>query len=289
MSARGVSIALGVSVLVLFVPGAQAATIAPNSGFEMECAGVPCSWQAAAGTLAWDNTTANSGSASAHVTGIFEQSGIRSDCITLSAWGGYTNTFAYRALGDGSAPTGVFWNVYHYADSACTPATFLFGNGPSFNSVTADGQWHQTPVQFLFIANTVGSVQLSLQFLCGGSPGCPAPATRSVWFDDTDFEPPAPTAVAVRSFAATRSRAGVTLRWRTAVEAKVLGFNVYRSAGARSVRVNRVLIPAAGALTGRWYTLLDRAPIAVGGAAYRLQAIGLDGTRAWAGTVRVAR
>lgn len=87
-----------------------------------------------------------------------------------------------------------------------------------------------------------------------------------------------PTAVALRGFAARRTGQGVELRWRTAQETDLLGFDVYRS----GVKVNRTLIAARGSgAAGAVYRLLDRNARAA--YAYRLQAVKLDGTRAWIG------
>jgi hypothetical protein len=87
---------------------------------------------------------------------------------------------------------------------------------------------------------------------------------------------PGPTAVQLVSFTAHRTPAGTVLRWRTASEASIAGFSVYRS----GVRVNRALIAARGAgLGGASYRLVDRG--AHRGARYRLQAVRLDGSRLW--------
>jgi beta-glucosidase len=90
-----------------------------------------------------------------------------------------------------------------------------------------------------------------------------------------------PTAVRLRSFSARRDAAGgVALRWRTGTEARLLGFNLYR----RRTRLNRALIPARHA-TGGVYLYVDR--LARGSAHYRLQAVRLDGSRAWIGSTAV--
>lgn len=96
-----------------------------------------------------------------------------------------------------------------------------------------------------------------------------------------------PTAVAVRTATAARTRAGVFVRWRTASEGQTLGFNVYRSRNGKLVRLNRTLIPSVfgGTTTGQAYSWLDRnAPQAAGSLTYRLQSVSLDGTRRWIGT-----
>ncbi|MFN2467641.1 MAG: FG-GAP repeat domain-containing protein [Gaiellaceae bacterium] len=90
----------------------------------------------------------------------------------------------------------------------------------------------------------------------------------------------APTAVKLADFSARPLSRGVELRWR-AQGAGVLGFNVYRS----GARLNRTLIPARGTA----YRLLDRGARAGTSHVYRLQAVRLDGTRAWLGTATAKR
>ena len=62
--------------------------------------------------------------------------------------------------------------------------------------------------------------------------------------DWTAAEPSAPTRVLVRSFAATRSRSGVALRWRSASEAGVAGYELYRGTGV-TLSVRRFRLAAA--------------------------------------------
>ena len=91
-----------------------------------------------------------------------------------------------------------------------------------------------------------------------------------------------PTAVRLASFVATRSARGVLIRWRSASEARTLGFNVYREQNGQRVKLNRRLIP--GRRTGgRVYSWLDRAAPRQGRIRYWLQAVSLDGTRSWYG------
>jgi beta-glucosidase len=94
-----------------------------------------------------------------------------------------------------------------------------------------------------------------------------------------------PTAVAVRSFSASRSPGDVVLRWRTAAEGELLGFDLYRSRGASRVKLNRRLIASAafGAAGGQSYIWRDRAPVRRG--RYWLQEVRLDGERVLHGPV----
>jgi subtilisin-like proprotein convertase family protein len=86
-----------------------------------------------------------------------------------------------------------------------------------------------------------------------------------------------PTGINVASFVATRTRAGVRLTWRSGSEESLAGFNLYRS----GTRLNRTLIGAktSGTARGASYSFLDRAARAAVHYTYRLETVGLDGTR----------
>jgi hypothetical protein len=91
-------------------------------------------------------------------------------------------------------------------------------------------------------------------------------------------ERPVTTAVGLRSFAAERRHGVVVLRWSVGAEARLLGYDVYRS----RVRVNAAVVPALG---GR-YRLLDvRAPSRR--TSYRLLAVLVDGRRVLLGEATV--
>lgn len=98
-----------------------------------------------------------------------------------------------------------------------------------------------------------------------------------------------PTAVTVVSFRALVVRRAVTLTWRTAAERDTVGFNVWRFAAGKSVKVNRTLIAAkAPASTGgATYRLVDSRVRPGQAYRYRLQAVGRDGTRGWRATTAV--
>jgi hypothetical protein len=102
---------------------------------------------------------------------------------------------------------------------------------------------------------------------------CTSPTTMN--FDDVSLDLSNPTAVSVTGFRAQRSGARAVLRWRTTAEARILGFHVFRQAGARLTRLDARMIPAA---LGRQSFVEKVAP---GRATYRLQAVRLDGSRSW--------
>jgi uncharacterized repeat protein (TIGR01451 family) len=93
-----------------------------------------------------------------------------------------------------------------------------------------------------------------------------------------------PTAVRIRSATAARTGKGVLVRWRTASEAGLLGFNVYREQGAQRLRLNRTLIGVTAASGGR-YSWRDRTPATARSPRYWLQEVRLDGKRVWHGPV----
>jgi hypothetical protein len=90
-----------------------------------------------------------------------------------------------------------------------------------------------------------------------------------------------PVAARLRAFTASRTRFGTVLRWRTASEVRIVGFNVYRSSAGRVTRLNRRLIPAAGAAGARSYAWRDRVVRGTSSrpAAYWLEIVSADGSR----------
>ena len=70
--------------------------------------------------------------------------------------------------------------------------------------------------------------------------------------------------------------------WRTGAETDLAGFNVYRG----TAKLNRFLIAARGAATGAAYRFVDRTARAAKTYRYRLQLVGRDGSRSWAGLTR---
>lgn len=94
------------------------------------------------------------------------------------------------------------------------------------------------------------------------------------------------TPVTFRSLAAFRTSKGVIVRWNTAAELQMLGFNVYRQVNGRRVRANARLI-AARRLGS--YSFVDRGAPRAKVVRYWVQVVNLDGTRSWYGPARVAR
>ena len=109
----------------------------------------------------------------------------------------------------------------------------------------------------------------------GGVNGIVGPANAIE--EESAFDP---TAVAIRAFRAHRTGGKVELRWRTASEVDVVGFDLYRG----RARLNRVVIPAkyAGQSRGAMYTFRTRA----GRGAYRLRVVNRDGSASWHAAVQ---
>jgi alpha-tubulin suppressor-like RCC1 family protein len=101
----------------------------------------------------------------------------------------------------------------------------------------------------------------------------------------------APTAATVGAFSALRSSSGTWLRWRTTSETQTLGFNLYRQQRGKLVKLNHTLIPSVfgGARRGHAYSFLDRAGRRGAKDVYHLQAVALDGARAWLGKAAARR
>jgi hypothetical protein len=104
--------------------------------------------------------------------------------------------------------------------------------------------------------------------------------------------PPAPTAtptaVLVVSLSAGRAaKQSVLIRWRTASEPSLLGFNVYCGSSKHRVQRNTHLIRAHGSISGgRSYSFRDRIAARVRRAGpYWLQIVDVQGKRSWYGSV----
>jgi len=88
------------------------------------------------------------------------------------------------------------------------------------------------------------------------------------------------TAVRISTTSAVRTPRGVLVRWRTASELDMLGFNVYREVNGKRVRANSKLIAGKG---HGLYSFLDRKAPKGTTVRYWIQAVNLDGSRRWYG------
>lgn len=171
------------------------------------------------------------------------------------------------------------YRLEFFANKACDPSGY--GEGERFlglTSVTTDGNGN---AGFSFTSPTA--------FL--GSEFVTATATDPM-NNTSEFSAclRAPLAVAAHSFTASRSGRSVMLRWRTGSEFATVGFNVYRKARGKLVRLNKRLIPAAS-ITGRSTSSYSfRARIAsrrlAASSRYLLAEVRVDGSSTWYGPVR---
>jgi hypothetical protein len=111
------------------------------------------------------------------------------------------------------------------------------------------------------------------------------PGTTTAPCDSTVTMPVlGPTAVQIVGFSSKRERRRVVLRWRTAAEDGVLGFNVWRRSAGAEQKVNRELVAAAGRANGASYRLVDRTARPATTYTYRLQIVNRNGLRSWYGS-----
>lgn len=276
------------AALVLVAP-ASAANVAPNPGFENVCdppsPTKACSWYheiSGVVEIHRDTSTANSGAASYKVrlVGAFFGVGGTSDCMAPPSPGLTPMSFWYRTT------DARINNVNMIAWQWDTPTCNSSASGATVQTLApiADGAWHQ----LTGASNTPPNQGFTLELGFSCSAPC---AGAQVNYDDVVFGS-VPTVAAVASIHGVRTRSGVLLRWRTAQESAVLGFNVYRRQGGKLIKLNRKLIPSVfgGTTAGHAYSWLDRrVPRGNGALRYRLQSVSLDGSRRWVGAATVAR
>jgi hypothetical protein len=105
-----------------------------------------------------------------------------------------------------------------------------------------------------------------------------------------------PTAVDLDAFNATGYDDGTLLEWRTGMEVKNLGFNVYREVGDKRTRLNDQVLggsallvgPSTNLRSGNSYAWTDPSPVGKN-TRYWLEDLGLDGQSTWHGPFNVDR
>jgi hypothetical protein len=282
--------ALGLAVLAFTVVGVAEAIIVsniPNTSFEQgpPCSPLPataiCGWNDLVGTMTQD-TLHNTGSFSMKLNNAsgtsVEATTAGGVCISPIGPGPHGASFWYMTA---SPVLDVQFGAHWYPNADCTVATF------------GDSALHApTPLTYGAWTQVIGTLTAPLGtgsafFSVFASCQCSTPGVITAYFDDVGVDT-GTSAVTLRSLTASRSPAGVLVRWRTGSEADTLGFHVYRGRGAKLTRVDRRLIPASGFVSGARYSFLDRrAPRAR--LSYRLQEVGTDGSRTWYGRVSVVR
>lgn len=96
-----------------------------------------------------------------------------------------------------------------------------------------------------------------------------------------------PTAVTLQSLTATRSQRGTVVRWRTASDVGVLGYDVYGEIAGKRVKLNRTLVATAGSASGGVYRFTYSETGGVRVSRFWLRSVAASGSRAWFGPVRV--
>jgi subtilisin-like proprotein convertase family protein len=196
---------------------------------------------------------------------------------------GGQNAIIFSDVGGGTDVSGLSFTL---SDSAATslPSPLVSGTFKPTNNIASDTFAPPAP------APSGGS---ALSVFNGTNPN----GTWALWVSDQDSNDGGyfaqgwsltfggATAVAVTGLTASARPDGIAISWRTASEARIAGFNVYRG----TTRVNRQLIPArhAGAAAGASYRIFDRSALP-GSRTYRLDVVRIDGSRATAGFTTVA-
>ena len=193
-----------------------------------------------------------------------------------------TNTVANPELAIEAGGTGAGQSDKLIAGGACNLLPNAFS--PTL-SVSLIGGYTPALGDAITIMSCAGGV--SGTFVTKNLPTLPPPLFLDVVYNPTTIVlvVKSTTAVAFRSFTATRSRQGVVLRWRTGSETDTLGFNVYRARGGARQRLNRHLIATRGAVAGAAYSFLDR-HAGKGELRYWLQVVDSHGGKVWHGPTR---
>ena len=113
------------------------------------------------------------------------------------------------------------------------------------------------------------------------------PANKNVGIQTNSI---APTAADLLAFRAVLRGTQINVRWRTALELNLYGFNVWRRTNRGAFRqLNQTMIPAtwAGQLRGDGYAFRDETIRAGKRYRYKLQVLLADGQSEWSESVTV--
>jgi len=171
---------------------------------------------------------------------------------------------------------------------SCTGATFLYiaayssfnPANPALNVIAQAGDSPNPTISFSFDLAANQSVTIVVHEVTPGALCAAYSGTIS------GLSAGATTPVTFRSVAAARTSKGVTIRWHTASELDMLGFNVYREVKGKRVRANSKLIAGKGR---GLYSFLDRKAPKAKSVRYWIQVVNLDTSRSWYGPARIAR
>lgn len=210
-----------------------------------------------------------------------------------SASGTFELTSGILTLDGGGTSNAVF--IFQMQETLTTAAggSILFINGASACNVYWQvGSSATIGADSAFAGNILASASITM--VTGASLiGRALAQTGAVTLDtnviDASQCAPPSLAVIVRSFTATASTGSVMLKWRTASELEMLGYNVYGKVHGKRVKLNRKLI-AAKSTSGASYAFRHRAPTGhKAPARFWLQIVNLDGSRTWHGTATTVR
>jgi hypothetical protein len=249
----------------------------PDPNFEANCANVPCDWGGISATLSRDTSLAVSGSASVRVTasGVGGPAQALSDCFTGIVGGSSYTLSGFYALTDASISSVELRVSWRFDCGSSNPQASAVSVVP-----TRDGAFHSFSGSVTAPAGAYAAL-INAEYFCSGAMCASGVFAR---FDDVSLGAASPTAAALISFAARRSPVGVSLSWRTGTESGLVAFRLFRN----GIRLNVAPIQASGGAPGGRYGFVDRSALARRTHVYRLEAVGLDGSRRVLGTVRVA-
>ena len=186
---------------------------------------------------------------------------------------GSTLTFTYVVVNTGNVPLA---NVVVTDDQLGAVTSFTGDtNGNGLLDLTETWTYTRTATALPGQQTNIGTVT---------SQDANIPSATATDTDPGNYFGDSPTAVQLRSFTSAPAARGIVLRWRTASELGLLGFNVYRGTGATKRKLNRSLIRAKGSPAGASYSWLDRG--AKKGSRYWLQVVNAEGSRRWYGAIR---
>ena len=267
--------ALIVSVLVFLIgaPAAGAAGYVPNPDMETSCGALPCNWVTSTGGQT-ETSIFHAGATSLSIFVPNPSTGsLGSTCANGAAAGSYESSLWYRA----SAPGFIQFSLFYYDAPGCAGTLLGPGSIGIQTGVGTDSAWHHYGITGVAPAGT-RSILVQINYGCSGC------STARLYIDDVLLEgrPSGATSVTLSSLRAVRGRAGVDVAWRTRLETRLLGFELWRDGR----KLTTALIPARGGTSGAKYRLLDRRAPAQRPVVYRLVAVDVSGGRRLLGVAR---
>src|SRR5436190_9469359 len=221
---RRAALATAVVCALAGATSARAANLVPNPDFSKPCPGPDCGWVGAGAVLSQDPSAFSSSPASLSVTWDGSPMTVthfaRSACLGVTPGATYAFSFFYRFSSPAIAWVPGVIKLFTSTDCSgfpINPDQFALGT-------LRDGSWHQTGAT-VTAPITALSAYISMEGPCQTFPCASSPdPTIAFNVDDVVLEA-APVAVTFRGADARRTPVGVVVRWRTAAETGLLGFN----------------------------------------------------------------